>query len=87
MNKKPRQYALVRLTAFMKKWLQENGHADSPLLTEDVFVFHGEIPNMAEHCIVSGYTNARILSAYDISNFVELDKGVISKTQSLKRGR
>lgn len=73
----PRQYALVKLVEIMKIWLTENGHKDSPLLAEDVFVFHGEIPNMPEHCIVSGQTSGKVFSGHHTSNFIELSEGEV----------
>ncbi len=72
MESKPRQYSLVKLTDFMKNWLRENEQENSPLLFEEVFVFLGEIPNMPEHCIVSGHKSGKTLSGYHTSNFVEL---------------
>ncbi len=71
----PRQYALVKVVEIMKIWLTENGHKDSPLLEEDVFVFLGEIPNMPEHCVISGYKSGKILSGHHTSNFIELAEG------------
>lgn len=77
MDNTPRQYALVKLTDFMKDWLRDNDQTDSPLLSEDIFIFHGEIPNMPEHCVVSGHKSGKVLSGYDTCNFIELSDSEI----------
>jgi hypothetical protein len=68
----PRQYALIKVTPLHKQWLLKNGQKNSPLLSDDVFVFLGEIPNMPKHCVIAGYTSGKIFSGYPLFNFVEL---------------
>ncbi len=77
MSESIRQYALVKVTEEMKAWLKENGHIQSPLLSENIFVFHGEIPNMPEHCVVSGHKSGKVFSGFDVSNFVELSESEV----------
>ncbi len=67
-----RQYALVKVEDGMCQWLKDNDHQDSPLLSEKVFVFLGEIPNMPEHCVIAGQQSGKVFSGFHISNFVEL---------------
>ena len=67
-----RQLALVEVEKDMIAWLRNNGHGDSPLLKEKVFVYLGEIPNMPEHCVVAGQESGRVYSGFHSSNFTEL---------------
>ena len=68
----PRQYSLVRLTDQVTTWSTENGHRNSPLLQDAVFVYLGEIPNMEGHCVVVRHKGGLILSGYHIDSFVEI---------------
>ena len=70
-GKKLKQYSLVRFT---KDTLQiiDNPNIDNEIFKEKVFIFYGEIPNMPEHCIVSGHYSGKIYSGYHTSNFEEI---------------
>ena len=68
----PRQYAMVKLQSEFTSWLKENGHENSELLREDVYIFMGEIPNMPEHCVVAAKNSGKILSGLHTDNFIEL---------------
>lgn len=78
-----RQYALVRVTDDKRKWLEENGIDDSPMLQERDFIFLGEIPNMPEHCVVVGHESGRIYSGLHIENFAEVDTGTEDKSDRI----
>ena len=65
------QYAMVKLNQEYKDWLLENS-PKSDLLSEQTFIFFGEIPNMKEHCVVAGCNSGLIYSGHHIDNFVVL---------------
>ena len=67
----PRQHALVRLAKEHKNWLESNDKS-SPLLSHEVFVYLGEIPNMRGHCIVVGHPHGAVMSGYHVDNFEEV---------------
>ena len=69
-----RQYALVKVLPDMKAWLIKNGNHDSPLLSEEHFVYLGEIPNMPEHCVVAGRQSGKVFSGFHLDNFMELNE-------------
>jgi len=72
-RKKLRQYAFVRLATFYKKMCVEQ-KVKSPLLSEEVFIFLGEIPNMQGHCVIVGHTTGKIYIGYHIEDFEELSR-------------
>jgi hypothetical protein len=67
----PRQYSLVK---FDFDSIPSEFHKRYPFSVEDVFIFFGEIPNMAGHCIVANHRTGKIYSGYHMENFVELDE-------------
>ena len=68
-----RTYALVKVDPETIDRLKTSGEHDSPLLSEDNFVFLGEIPNMPDHCVVAGFSSGRVIAGFHTNNFVELD--------------
>ena len=71
MKETIRQYSLIKLEPGYKKWLQENDK-NSILLNEEVFIYFSEIPNMPEHCVISGKKTGKVFGGFHLNNFVEL---------------
>lgn len=62
-----RQYALVKL-------VEGISISESFDLSEDVYVFLGEIPNMKDHCVVIGQRSGKAFVGYHTENFRELSE-------------
>ena len=70
----PRQYSLLRVFKWYRKFLAEKRDSESPLAQESTFVYLGEIPNMKGHCLVAGHKSGRVVSGYHIEDFEEIDE-------------
>lgn len=75
------QYAIVRLTDKIRKFYESLIKASPKskslgtiklILSESVFIFMGEIPNMPGHVVVAGMSTGRIFAGYHPENFEQL---------------
>jgi hypothetical protein len=64
------QYAIVK---FNFDDLPEKFHDQYPFQKDKVYIFHGEIPNMPGHCVVSEHPTGVMYSGYHTEDFIELD--------------
>ena len=70
MPKMPKPLSLVK---FVFGDIPKNYHDKYPFLEGQVCIFHGEIPNMPGHCVVSDRKTGKLFSCYHTENFIELD--------------
>ena len=69
--KEPRQYSIVK---FDFETLPKSFHNKYPFKRDKLYVYFGEIANMAGHCVVADYKTGKIFSGYHTENFIELSE-------------
>jgi len=69
-NKIPRKLSLVK---FDFDSVDKKYHEQYPFLPSSHYIFLGEIPNMAEHCVI-GKKDGTITWGWHTNNFVELSE-------------
>ncbi len=67
--KVPRFLSLVRVNF---SHLSPEDRAKYPFVEQRPYIFFGEIPNMAGHCVVADHKSGQIYSGYHIENFEEI---------------
>ncbi len=65
----PRHFSLVR---FRFDLVPAANQGLYPFAPDGVYVFFGEIPNMAGHCVVADHGTERIYSGFHTDGFEEL---------------
>ena len=66
---KPRPLSLVR---FRYDLLPKKSHKKYPFIEGRAYVYFGEIPNMAGHCVVMDHRTGQFFSGYHVENFTEI---------------
>ena len=51
------------------KWIGSCNYTDYPFNDTQRYIYHGEIPNMGGHCVVSDMKTGQLYSGYHISDF------------------
>jgi hypothetical protein len=67
-----RQFALVRFDISGAPAHWHAGYAAKGLISDQVYVFFGEIPNMPGHCVVMNHKTGQMLSGIHTENFKEI---------------
>ena len=65
----PRPLSLVR---FEHDLLPKKFHRKYPFIEGRAYVYFGEIPNMAGHCVVMDHRTGQFFSGYHTENFTEI---------------
>lgn len=51
------------------KWIGNSNYTVHPFNTNDSYIYHGEIPNMPGHCVVSNMKTGQLYSGYHCIDF------------------
>jgi hypothetical protein len=68
---KPRYLSLIKTNP---DFIREEDLKIFPFSDDMPLLFLGEIPQMPDHCVVSGFHSGKIYAGYHTYNFVEMDE-------------
>lgn len=70
-RKMPRQFSMVKFN-YENMSIEYHKYYLKVFKKDEAWIFHGEIPNMGGHCILSNVKTGKIVSCYHTDDFIEL---------------
>ncbi len=67
IKKTAKKYKIKKMS--IVKWIGSCNYTDYPFNDTQRYIYHGEIPNMGGHCVVSDMKTGQLYSGYHISDF------------------